>query len=237
MTDSFRLALPSGRTHTYKIIPSKRAKYIRIKLSNKGELSVTLPPRSSLKQAHQFIQSKSGWIERHLKTLPSLDTLVIPEFIDLKLLNERWLIKIEATESNECSLIEGDENTLTFTGEQSQLEEYQHLMLHWLKKKARQKFTQMLETLAEEHGFHYQKISIRAQKTRWGSCSSGKNISLNCKLLFMPEAVVKYVMVHELCHTIEMNHSSRFWSLVEDCDSAYLENRKELKLLGRQLNL
>ena len=95
----------------------------------------------------------------------------------------------------------------------------------------------MLEQLAEEHGFHYNGLSIRAQKTRWGSCSSKKNINLNCKLLFMPVEVVNCVMIHELCHTIEMNHSSRFWDLVADCDPNYKENRKSLKLLGKELFL
>ena len=95
----------------------------------------------------------------------------------------------------------------------------------------------MLQELAELHGFHYQRLSIRAQKTRWGSCSHQKNINLNCKLLFMPEEVVKYVMIHELCHTIEMNHSSRFWALVNDCDPSYKKHKQQLKDLSREVVL
>ena len=87
----------------------------------------------------------------------------------------------------------------------------------------------MLEDLAEKHGFHYKKLSIRSQKTRWGSCSSSKNISLNSKLLLFSRDIVQYVMIHELCHTIQMNHSSSFWKLVEDCDPNFKNNRKELK--------
>jgi predicted metal-dependent hydrolase len=90
-----------------------------------------------------------------------------------------------------------------------------------------------MEALAEEHGFHFNRLSFRSQKTRWGSCSGNKNISLNSKLLFMSEAVVKYVMIHELCHTVEMNHSSRFWSLVEDCDPEYRHHKKQLKEYGK----
>ena len=230
MNNRFLIDLSNGLSHSYKVNPSKRAKYIRIKLSNTGELSVTLPHRSSVKQAHNFIQSKSAWIEKHLAKLPPRKSKSIPTKLDLKLLDESWVVRIVSDTDDSPQLTEdGLRNTLCFSGSYEQIETFEILLAQWLKEKAKTIFVSMMEDLAEEHGFYYNRLSIRSQKTRWGSCSSNKNISLNCKLLFMSEEVVKYVMIHELSHTIQMNHSLKFWRLVEDCDPNYQEHRRELK--------
>jgi predicted metal-dependent hydrolase len=63
--------------------------------------------------------------------------------------------------------------------------------------------------------------SIRGQKTRWGSCSSRQTISVNCKLLFLPSELVRYVLIHELCHTVHLNHSAAFWALVAQKEPDY----------------
>lgn len=226
----FQLELPSGNIHVYEIKPSKRAKHIRIKLSNTGELSVTLPTRVSKNEAHRFVQSKSLWIEKHLLNLPEQKQKTVPNTLNLRLLNEVWTVSTDFIHNHPARFdIDKNNQTIHFSGDEHQIDDFRQLLSKWLKKKSKPIFTQMLETTAEEYGFHYNKISIRAQKTRWGSCSSGKNISLNCKLLFMPENVVRYVLIHELCHTIQMNHSQKFWDLVEDCDPLYKENRKGLK--------
>ena len=230
MNKRFTLELSNGYRHNYKISPSKRAKYIRIKLSNTGELSVTLPHRSSVKQAHNFIQSKSAWIEKHLAKIPPQKSKSIPTKLDLKLLGECWAVHIEAnTDDSPRLTVDKHSKMLYFSGVLEQVALFDRLLAQWLKKKAKDIFISMMEELAEVHGFHYNRLSIRSQKTRWGSCSSSKNINLNCKLLFMSEKVVKYVMIHELSHTIQMNHSKKFWNVVEDCDPDFQAHRKELK--------
>ena len=77
---------------------------------------------------------------------------------------------------------------------------------------ARQKLTERLNFLAAKHGFTYNRVFIRDQKTRWGSCSHKNNISLNIKLLALPEELMDYVILHELAHTRVMNHSAAFWA-------------------------
>ncbi|MDR0865047.1 MAG: M48 family metallopeptidase [Candidatus Symbiothrix sp.] len=72
-----------------------------------------------------------------------------------------------------------------------------------------------LERLAKEHGFVYQEVKIRKSRTRWGSCSSKRTISLSIYLMSLPPHLIEYVLLHELCHTIEMNHSPAFWSLMD----------------------
>ena len=81
-------------------------------------------------------------------------------------------------------------------------------------------------------GVDYGRITIRNQRTRWGSCSSRGNLNFNCLLMLMPKEVQDYVVVHELCHRIEMNHSKRFWALVESVFPDYRRQEEYLKKEG-----
>ena len=86
-------------------------------------------------------------------------------------------------------------------------------------------------------GVSYDRIRIAGQKTRWGSCSSNKTLSFNWKLMLAPPKVLDYVVVHEICHLREMNHSPRFWALVESLMPDYKQQRKWLKENGHTLEL
>lgn len=92
-----------------------------------------------------------------------------------------------------------------------------------------------VEQYAQRLGVSYGRITIRSQRTRWGSCSSKGNLNFNCLLTQVPEQVMDYVIVHELCHRIEMNHSDRFWKLVEQIMPDYKTYRKWLKDNGTML--
>lgn len=88
---------------------------------------------------------------------------------------------------------------------------------------------------AEIMNVHYGRITIRNQKTRWGSCSEKGNLNFNCLLMLAPDEVIDYVVVHELCHLIEMNHSKAFWQQVEHVMPDYKEHRKWLKEHGNEI--
>lgn len=92
-----------------------------------------------------------------------------------------------------------------------------------------------VEYFARVIGVTYGKITIRNQKTRWGSCSSKGNLNFNCLLMLAPPEVLDYVVVHELCHRKQMNHSKAFWSEVEKVLPDYKEARKWLKEEGSQM--
>ena len=86
-----------------------------------------------------------------------------------------------------------------------------------------------VETFKSRLRFSYKAIKIKNQKTRWGSCSRNKNLNFNYKLIFLPKKQQDYIIIHELCHLKEFNHSRKFWSLVEKIMPDYLEIKNELR--------
>ena len=92
-----------------------------------------------------------------------------------------------------------------------------------------------VEAAAKAMGITYGRITIRSQRTRWGSCSAKGNLNFNCLLMLCPEEVREYVMIHELCHRRELNHSPRFWALVGQYCPDYARHRKWLKDNGGSL--
>ena len=102
-------------------------------------------------------------------------------------------------------------------------------------RKAKETITKRVAYFARLMGVSYRNITIREQKTRWGSCSSEKNLNFNWKLILAPPEVLDYVVVHELCHRREMNHSQAFWKEVEKILPDYRERQKWLKDNGWRL--
>ena len=91
----------------------------------------------------------------------------------------------------------------------------------WLKQKALEYIPIRTAKLAEQFGFNYKRITIRSQKSRWGSCSANGSLSFNSRLMKFDKDVIDYVLIHELCHLKEMNHSKKFWGLVGEIIPGY----------------
>ena len=117
----------------------------------------------------------------------------------------------------------------------SQIQPLSEQELEKLSKAARKDLTARAVYFAPQIGVSYGRISIRHQKTKWGSCSSKGNLNFNCLLMLAPEPVRDYVVVHELCHRKQMNHSPLFWTEVERILPDYQEARKWLKTHGQEL--
>jgi predicted metal-dependent hydrolase len=101
-----------------------------------------------------------------------------------------------------------------------------------VRRVARRVITSRLAELNDAHyQLPYQKISIRSMRTRWGSCSAEGNMSFSYKVAYLPDELRDYVLIHELCHLAQMNHSARFWALVEKGDPQYAEHRQRLRQL------
>ncbi|MBE5827939.1 MAG: M48 family metallopeptidase [Butyrivibrio sp.] len=113
--------------------------------------------------------------------------------------------------------------------EQAQRKELSPQEVKLLVTRAKRIIPQRVRYFADQMGVTYGRITIRMQKSRWGSCSAQGNLNFNCLLMRAPETIVDYVVVHELCHLKEMNHSERFWAEVEKVLPDYKERRKWLK--------
>jgi|SRR5690606_38331471 len=111
------------------------------------------------------------------------------------------------------------------------------LVLEYLKKEAKKIIFNRVKELSEKYGFKINKIAVRDQSTRWGSCSSSKNINMNWRLIFAPTDVMDYVIIHELSHTVEMNHSKSFWNVVEGIMPDWRKKRRWLRENERNLVL
>lgn len=101
-----------------------------------------------------------------------------------------------------------------------------------LREEALAVVRQKVEVLAIRHGFRFNKINIKDQKTRWGSCSRKGNLNFNYKIIFLPAKAQEYIIAHELCHLREFNHSKRFWKLVSEMVPDYSEIKSDLKKSG-----
>jgi len=99
------------------------------------------------------------------------------------------------------------------------------------KEKAFSLATERVEHFNKIYGFKYNKIFVKNQKTRWGSCSRNGNLNFNFKILFLPEELRDYIIVHELCHLGEFNHSQNFWNLVAQTFPNFKEIRKKFKTM------
>jgi len=140
MSEAYTLALSDGTAYPYKIVHSKRAKYIRIKLTQQGDLSVTLPAFTQLRSAHEFVFSKAQWIEKNLAKVKKPKIKSRPDSLHLELLNEIWDVQYSEIENpnEKLSLQEQDDFTLIVCGNFDQFNDLSNVsnaLNHWCKKK------------------------------------------------------------------------------------------------------
>ena len=138
--------------------------------------------------------------------------------VQLNAVGLRWSVGFQReSDAPGCSLYEiGDE--LRISGEFENTALLTTVLRMWLSKKARQYLVPRLDEISDELDLPYSKAIIRGQKTRWGSCSQRKTISLNRNLLFLDPTLVRYVMTHELCHTVHLDHSPAFWTRLAEVE-------------------
>lgn len=204
--------------------PSAHTRYIRLRIHPLDGLSVGYPQAMTQHEIVEFLEAKRHWIEKKFRAFKELvgDTLNegLPDQIMLKATDESILVRYEQTTEHSiiCFLKPGE---ITLCGQVDNHKLCHAALQRWLKTKAKGILIPWLEKLSQETNLNFKSVSIRNQKSRWGSCSSKGNISLNAKLLFFPPELVRYVLLHELCHLKELNHSISFWALVEEFEPEY----------------
>jgi predicted metal-dependent hydrolase len=239
--DLFATILP--QLPPYQVRESERARHVSIKISLQGAIEVVVPCRFDLNQLPSILEKRRDWIVRtRARLLTEHEEIkanalgnvqmngqrLLPEWLELRSQAETWQIAYQNDpHTNICLPTPG--KTLKIQAQIDSLPTCHQLLKQWLTHKAHRDLIPWLRQLSFDIGLPFKQASIRGQKTRWASCSSRKDISLNYKLLFLPPPLVEYIFVHELCHTLEMNHSSKFWHLVGQKQPGYEQWRNDLK--------
>lgn len=212
----------------YQLRISARAKHARITIKPSRQIEVVLPLGMAKSEADKLVLQQQQWISRTLMRMQQQAPVMekaLPANIELLAIGEK--IQVVYVENRKEALIWKQEVLqLSVCADEVAVPE---LLRYWLKIYAKEYLPDLLKKVAADMQVDYRVVSVRLQKTRWGSCSMRGNISLNAKLLLLPSEVVRYVLVHELAHLKHMNHSAAFWHYVEKFEPDYRERRGELR--------
>jgi len=218
------LELPDGRLIEFEIRYSIRARSARLRLGAREGLVVVVPAGLQRERVNQIVASKRDWIATKLDDIDALRHLIPavaparPQAFDLPALAETWRVEYREVRRASVGAKTDQPGRVVVFGAISDVNACHAALRRWLARRAAEALPPWLERIAAQCGLQPAAVAIKNQRTRWGSCASSGRISLNCKLLFLPRELVRYVMVHELCHLVEPNHSHRFWTRVHALD-------------------
>jgi predicted metal-dependent hydrolase len=219
----------AGKSVPYKIRVSTRATRLRITVSTKG-VTVTLPKGVPQREAERFLQQNAVWLNAQLarsaklinpSTLPADVMLWHGEAVQLQRIEEvdrKSRIRVEPTKGRLRVYMPAGSKASTRLAAEA-----------WMRVNSRAEIEQVVQEQARRMKAKPKAISIRDQRTRWGSCSSQGNLAFNWRLVMAPPAILEYVVIHELAHMFELNHSSDFWDIVAEFCPDYKKARTWLR--------
>jgi predicted metal-dependent hydrolase len=224
----------------YQVRVSTRAKMVRLTISREKGLMVTIPRGFRVDLLPDILAQKQDWIDKTIQKINQTPAApkppALPSQMDLQSVREKWSIVYRTKEGRNASLQQYASHVLVVEGRLTNKSAIRRLLKEWLHQQAERILPDWLERVSYKTGLKYTDISIRDQKTRWGSCSAQKSISLNQKLVLLPSELVDYILVHELCHTVQMSHSRKFWVLVEQVMPDYKQRRKLLREYEKKIS-
>ncbi len=239
------LALPDGSRLSCRVRVSDRARMIRLRiLPPDGEVELVLPRRADLREAERFACSRLDWILRTRsgfiqqqdgKNRGGADRF--PRALSLPYLGGGFTVEYVFRDclwtAAKCN---PEERRITVTGNVLDPGRVREALRDMLKRSTADFLIPRFQELAEKFSFTPGNCTVRIQKGRWGSCSPrGGAISLNAMLLLLPGEIVEYILIHELCHLRQMNHSGRFWKEVEKYCPDFLQCRRKLRKMEKEL--
>jgi predicted metal-dependent hydrolase len=218
----------AGTPFDFRVRRSPRARRVRVSVDGSGEVEVVLPKRAPERAAAQAVRELTPWIERRRRTLArAAAEIARPEGTvpylgrDLRLVPQPGRERVHRR---------GDELLVPRRDGAAAIE-------RWYRRQARAEIGPRLDAATARAGTSYSGLTIRGQKTRWASCSTTGHMSFNWRLLLAPEAVLDYVVEHEVCHLERMDHSPRFWALLESRVPDWREHARWLRRYGPTLVL
>ena len=231
-----------GQSVAYAIRRSNRARHVRLTFSPSEGLVIVLPRRCPLRHVPTVLEEKSRWIRKQLSH--SLDAPARGPEGTLRDGQQVWfrgeahsIRLVPLAEGTRGSTLAIDEGMIRVHLHPRDQERAREILERWMRQQARERIEDRLRAIAVANGFIYGSVFIRDQRTRWGSCSRQGNLSFSWRLVMAPPEVLEYVVAHELAHLRELNHSSRFWRLLESLVGDPKPARAWLRQHGGSLRL
>ncbi len=230
----------NGKELEYTLKRSSR-RTISIRIKNTGQIIVGCPLKTPFTYIEKLLSEKERWIVQKLEEIRVKSPAVIEKSFEsgdlFYYLGKSYRLKIvEKSITKKADLHFEDELMVLEISRADDKDKIKSSLKSWYISKAAELLVERIRIYSSVVGVSPKKVTVKEQKTRWGSCSSKGNINLNWKLVMSPLSVVDYVVIHELCHMKEMNHSGRFWELVEAVMPEYKVYRKWLKENGCTLS-
>lgn len=210
--------MSSGVEQGYRVRYSARAKRLILKVDAWGGVEVVAPQGVKDSAVALFVSKHAQWVSEtqarvHARRTVPVQHGEVPQTVALAALDEQWRV-VWQPEAIKGFRVRQATHELVVSGVAA--EQVPGVLQAWLQRHATRQLLPWLAEVAAECGIDYAKAGVRAQRSRWGSCSSRGHISLNRNLLFLSPDVVRYLFVHELSHIEQANHSPRFWALVAE---------------------
>jgi hypothetical protein len=212
----------------YTVRRSGRARRVRVAVDPVKGVEVVLPERAPKRAAAEAVRELRPWIERRLAEAEEARRAVEARAGTVPYLGQTLVLR---PERGRTRVHRRGDTLLVPAGDPAPALE------RWYRRNAKLEIAPRLDAAVEALGTRYTALTIRNQRTRWGSCSSTGALSFNWRLLLAPEPVLDYVVWHEACHLLVLDHSPRFWALVAHHVPDYAEPRRWLRRHGQTLVL
>lgn len=212
----------------YLIRRSPKARNLRLKVTRENGLIVVVPKDYDEKKIPALLKRKKSWIADSMKRIGETKRFLeprpvihLPETVRLVALGETWSVIYREDESHSGIRLRAGSGKLVVSGADLNRDAVLRKLKDWLRVKVREGLFPLVDKLAKKHQLRLGGLLVKSQRTRWASFSAQRNLSLNTKLLFLSPDLFRYVVIHELCHTVHMNHGSEFWRLVASHEPNY----------------
>ena len=231
--------LLGGREVPYTVRPSRKARGVSLRILEAGSVEVVVPARSAVVFSETVIARHASWVLRTFERLSRQGKNPAPQLAAgsrITYLGVDRTIRVVREERRRPAIALAEAEIAVHLSPAS-ADDFRPLLARWIRKQAERIIPARVEVLSRPWDLPYTHVAVRDQRTRWGSCSRKGTLSFNWRLLILPPHVADYLIYHELAHLKHMNHSVRFWRLVQTMCPSFREAERWLRRNGRSVPL
>ncbi len=227
-----------GAAPGFTVRESTRARRLSIKVYPRGRVEVVVPRRTRAREVQAFVDEHRDWIERSRESFARVlppEPFVLPNRVDLAAIGRQFRVRYERQHDARSVSYRNRDDVVVLRGRTGDDKLCVKALKRWLATVAKAEFRPRLEALSAATDNPFTAMHVRGQRTCWGSHSASGTISINYCLLFLAPELLRYLLIHELCHARHMNHSARFWQRVARFEPDYKRLDRELGESWKQI--